>query len=45
MWPDGKFVQPAGEGDAVPMIDCEGRYLAPGIIDTHVHLVWDGRLP
>ncbi len=24
------------------MIDCEGKYVLPGLIDCHVHLVWDG---
>ncbi|MFD1416861.1 metal-dependent hydrolase family protein [Oceanobacillus jeddahense] len=24
------------------MIDCEGKYIIPGLIDCHVHLVWDG---
>lgn len=24
------------------VIDCSGRYIMPGLIDCHVHLVWDG---
>lgn len=24
------------------VIDCTGKYVLPGLIDTHVHLVWDG---
>jgi imidazolonepropionase-like amidohydrolase len=24
------------------IIDCTGKYVLPGLIDTHVHLVWDG---
>jgi len=24
------------------MVDCKGHYLLPGLIDLHVHLVWDG---
>jgi len=28
------------EGDEV--LDCEGGYVLPGLIDAHVHLVWDG---
>ena len=23
-------------------VDCSGKYACPGIIDTHVHLTWDG---
>ena len=25
-------------------IDCTGKYLCPGLMDMHVHLVWDGTL-
>ena len=28
------------DGDTV--VDCTDQYLVPGIIDAHVHLVWDG---
>lgn len=24
------------------LIDCAGKYVLPGLIDSHVHLVWDG---
>ncbi|MFS0645135.1 amidohydrolase family protein [Siminovitchia sp. 179-K 8D1 HS] len=24
------------------VIDCAGKYVLPGLIDSHVHLVWDG---
>ncbi|MGN0987629.1 MAG: amidohydrolase family protein [Otoolea sp.] len=26
-------------------IDCSGKYLVPGIMDAHVHLVWEGTAP
>ena len=29
----------------IPVVDCTGKYLTPGIIDAHVHLVWDGTSP
>jgi imidazolonepropionase len=35
----------AGEApalDAVREIDCEGRWITPGLIDAHTHLVWAG---
>lgn len=28
--------------DGYEVIDCEGQYVLPGLIDSHVHLVWDG---
>jgi imidazolonepropionase-like amidohydrolase len=28
--------------EGVPMFDLSGRYLMPGLIDMHVHLVWSG---
>lgn len=28
------------EGDQI--LDCKGGYVLPGLIDAHVHLVWDG---
>lgn len=33
-----------GEGpkDGDTVVDCTDQYLVPGIIDAHVHLVWDG---
>jgi imidazolonepropionase-like amidohydrolase len=30
---------PAGAADVV---DCAGKFLTPGLIDMHVHIVWDG---
>lgn len=26
-------------------VDCTGKYLVPGIMDAHVHLVWEGTAP
>lgn len=26
-------------------VDCSGKYLVPGIMDAHVHLVWEGTAP
>lgn len=31
--------------EKIPWIDCTGKYLVPGVMDAHVHLVWDGRSP
>lgn len=28
--------------DVKDAIDCSGRFLTPGLIDMHVHIVWDG---
>ncbi|MBT2571320.1 amidohydrolase family protein [Planococcus sp. ISL-110] len=28
--------------DRDEVVDCEGGYVLPGLIDAHVHLVWDG---
>jgi imidazolonepropionase len=28
--------------DAVRIVDCEGRWITPGLIDPHTHLVWAG---
>lgn len=28
--------------DEDQVIDCSGKYVLPGLIDAHVHLVWDG---
>ncbi|OFS63233.1 amidohydrolase family protein [Nosocomiicoccus sp. HMSC09A07] len=38
---DGKFVEvnPKSVDDSVEVLDGEGRYLVPGFIDSHVHLV------
>ncbi|MEQ1938839.1 imidazolonepropionase [Mesorhizobium sp. CN5-321] len=32
---------PAAPADA-EIIDCEGRWITPGLIDCHTHLVWSG---
>ena len=40
---DGCFVGPQDASADIPEIDCQGKFIAPGIIDCHVHLVWDGR--
>jgi imidazolonepropionase len=32
---------PAVEGD-VEIIDCSGRWITPGLVDCHTHLVWAG---
>ena len=32
---------PAFSGDA-EIIDCEGRWITPGLIDCHTHLVFGG---
>ena len=29
-------------GDAARRIDCEGRWITPGLVDCHTHLVWAG---
>ncbi|HKU04953.1 MAG TPA: imidazolonepropionase [Bradyrhizobium sp.] len=31
-----------GSADAVERIDCEGRWITPGLIDCHTHLVYGG---
>lgn len=31
--------------EGAEIIDCAGKYLVPGIMDAHVHLVWDGTSP
>lgn len=33
----------AKDGDTI--VDCTGKYLTPGVMDAHVHLVWDGASP
>ena len=27
--------------DGADAVDCTGKYLTPGVMDAHVHLVWD----
>ncbi|WHY32309.1 amidohydrolase family protein [Cytobacillus firmus] len=31
-----------GEIEGFEVIDCTGKYILPGLIDCHVHLVWNG---
>jgi imidazolonepropionase len=31
-----------GSADAVERVDCEGRWITPGLIDCHTHLVYGG---
>jgi imidazolonepropionase len=31
-----------GSADAVDRVDCEGRWITPGLIDCHTHLVYGG---
>jgi imidazolonepropionase len=33
---------PAGLGSGAEIIDCEGRWITPGLVDCHTHLVWGG---
>jgi imidazolonepropionase-like amidohydrolase len=40
---DGRIVSVGDVGDAEEEIDAEGRYVAPGLIDAHVHLSFDAR--
>src|ERR1700722_6459128 len=44
---DGKIVYVGLEADApvfdaAETIDCDGRWITPGLIDPHTHLVWAG---
>ncbi|GIO38657.1 amidohydrolase [Paenibacillus antibioticophila] len=44
---DGEEIVEIGRGDypstsSVEVIDCQGAYVLPGLIDAHVHLIWDG---
>lgn len=45
---EGERITYAGPEDQAPpadgheVIDCEGRWLLPGLIDCHTHLVWAG---
>lgn len=38
----GKMSDYKKNSDEINEIDGMGRYLSPGLIDAHVHLVWDG---
>lgn len=40
---DGRIVTVGDVGDAEEEIDADGRYVAPGLIDAHVHLSFDAR--
>ncbi|MBX9975148.1 amidohydrolase family protein [Cytobacillus firmus] len=31
-----------GESEGFEIIDCTGKHILPGLIDCHVHLVWNG---
>ncbi len=31
-----------GDAEGFEVIDCTGKYILPGLIDCHVHLVWNG---
>jgi imidazolonepropionase-like amidohydrolase len=33
---------PPEQDSSDEIIDCTGKYILPGLIDAHVHLVWDG---
>ena len=33
----------AGAPDAVEIVDCDGRWITPGLIDCHTHLVYAGK--
>lgn len=45
---EGEQITYAGPADQAPpadgyeVIDCEGRWMLPGLIDCHTHLVWAG---
>jgi imidazolonepropionase len=44
---DGVIAYAGAAADAPPLdaaraIDCEGRWITPGLIDAHTHLVWAG---
>lgn len=46
---DGKKLAAVGESlprePEAEVTDCTGKYITPGIMDAHVHLVWDGTSP
>src|SRR5687768_10225616 len=33
---------PSGHSDGVEIVDCEGRWITPGLVDCHTHLVFAG---
>ena len=40
---DGEIVAVGDVGDGETETDVSGRFVAPGLIDCHVHLMMDGR--
>jgi imidazolonepropionase-like amidohydrolase len=40
---DGRIVAVGSVGDADEVVDVSGQYVAPGLVDAHVHLFMDGR--
>ena len=38
----GEAAEFAADADAVEQIDCEGRWITPGLVDCHTHLVYGG---
>lgn len=40
VYADGEMIQPLPEGAVI--VDCDGKHLAPGIIDCHSHIATDG---
>ncbi len=42
---NGRYAECCGIPEGVQTVDCEGKFASPGVIDAHVHLVWDGRSP
>lgn len=43
---DGKITSLGADvPDNAETVDCTGKYLVPGVMDAHVHLVWSGITP
>jgi len=45
---EGNLIKQVGEGlsaDGATVIDGDGRTLMPGLIDAHVHLIWNQSIP
>jgi imidazolonepropionase len=38
----GELSELSADADAVERIDCEGRWITPGLVDCHTHLVYGG---
>lgn len=36
------LVDPSDPAGGLEIVDCEGRWITPGLIDCHTHLVWAG---